>query len=69
MLFSCSVSYRAKPSEPLFRQFQGEVLRILFPRTPVNKGKNKGRSLQGPRALPEDETSLVNNDIDHQPDH
>jgi hypothetical protein len=35
----------------------------------VNKGKRKGRSLQGPRALPEDETSLVNNDIDHQPDH
>jgi hypothetical protein len=49
---------------------QGEVLRILLPRTPVNKGKmRKGRSLQGPRALPEDETSLVNNDIDHQHDH
>jgi hypothetical protein len=48
---------------------QGEVLRIPLPRTPVNKGKRKGRSLQGPRVLPEDETSLVNNHIDHQPDH
>jgi hypothetical protein len=38
-------------------------------RTPLNKGKRKGRSLQGPRALPEDETSLVNNYIDHQHDH
>ena len=25
MLFSCSVSYRANASEPLFREFQGEV--------------------------------------------
>jgi hypothetical protein len=35
----------------------------------VNKGKKgKGRNLQEPRALPEDETSLVKNEIDHQHD-
>src|SRR5215218_285984 len=38
MLFSCSASYRARTSEPLFRQFQDELRRILIPRTSVNKG-------------------------------
>jgi hypothetical protein len=27
---------------------KGEVRRILIPRTPVNKGKRKGRALEGP---------------------
>src|SRR5215211_8347417 len=29
MLFSCSVSYRASPSEPLFRQFLETVRKVL----------------------------------------
>src|SRR5215210_2098172 len=33
----------------LFRQFPGEVPRIYLPRTWVNKGKKKGRSLEGPQ--------------------
>ena len=32
----------------LFGQFQGEVRRITIPRTPVNKGKKKGRSVAAP---------------------
>jgi hypothetical protein len=46
-----------------------ENFQTVSPRTPVNKGKREGWNLEGPRALPEDEPSLVNNDIDHQPDH
>ena len=53
MLFSCSVSYRASASEPLFRQFHGEVRRIPLLGTPVNKGKKtKGRgSISAQRPL------------------
>jgi hypothetical protein len=42
MLFSCSVSYRASLSEPLFRQFQGEVHRINLLRGCVNKRWGEG---------------------------